>query len=267
METDNYRKGKLSPGNFGYVCRMIDILYKNKCMKTLTKTSFFIGIALLGITSLQAQTADDIVQKYMDAVGGKTALAGIKSMIIESNMEVAGNDAPSTTTILVGKGWRSETDFNGMKIIQCVTTSGGWVQNPPMGIATPTAMTADQAKVYQLNLQLNPLVNYAAAGYKLELTGHDSADYKLHMTGNGSDAIYYINMKSYLLDKVVSTQSANGQTAETTISFSDYRKTDAGMMFPFSQTLDLPQISLTLTHKKVTVNSTIDPAVFDMPKQ
>ena len=237
-------------------------------MKTLIKSSFFIGVAFLGITTLHAQTADEIVNKYIDAIGGKTAIAGVKSLIVESNMNIQsmGIDAPMTQTILVGKGYKSETDFNGTKIVNVFTSTGGWVLNPPMGVATPTAIPADQAKAGQLSMQLFPLANYVASGYKIELIGHDSADNKIKMTGSGSDATYYVNIKTSLLDKVVSTVTANGQTAETTYSFSDYRKTDAGMLYPYTVTLDLPQISLAMTTKKITVNPTVDPAIFDMPK-
>jgi hypothetical protein len=260
-------KGKLSPGNIGYVCCIIDILYKKKSMKALTKTSFFIGIALLGITSLHAQTADDIVQKYITAVGGKDAIAAVKSLVTETTMQVMGTDVPSTTTVLVGKGYKNEFELNGTKMVQCYNTNGGWILNAMMGAPTPTALPAEMAKAGLLQLQVDPLANYAANGYKIELVGHDSADYKIHMTGSGVDATYYINMKTWLSDKVVTKVSANGQDTETSITFSDYRKTDFGVMFPFAMTLDLPQISISIAVKKVTANSTIDPAIFDMPKK
>ena len=48
---------------------------------------------------------------------------------------------------------------------------------------------------------------------------------------------------------------------------SDYRKTDAGILYPFTESLDLPSMSLGISIKKITVNPTIDPTIFDMPKQ
>ncbi len=109
--------------------------------------------------------------------------------------------------------------------------------NPMAGAATPTALTDEQAKAGKLQLQIDPLANYAANGYKVEFLGKDSADYKLKMTGNGADVTYYINMKTYLIDKAVS----KGDQGETTINMSDYRKTDAGILYPFTESLDLPQ--------------------------
>ncbi|HET6253272.1 MAG TPA: hypothetical protein VFE32_04335 [Puia sp.] len=233
-------------------------------METLRKRSLFVLTALLAITTLHAQTADDIVNKYVTAVGGKDVINNVKSLIIENTVSIPAMsiDMTSTTTIVVGKGYKSESEYQGNKIIQCISDKGGWAVNPMMGAATPTAMPDDQVKAMKLNLQVDPLANYAANGYKVELLGKDSADYKLKMTGTGVDVTYYINMKTYLIDKVVS----HSAEAETTITFSDYRKTDAGLFYPYATTLDLPQISLSMATKKVTVNPTVDPTAFDMPK-
>ena len=234
-------------------------------METLSKRSFFVLAALLAFTTLRAQTADDIVNKYVAAVGGKDAINGVKSLLVESTVQVMGNDLASTTTIVVGKGYKNESDFQGTKMVQCVNDKGGWILNPMMGAPTPTAMTDEQAKAGKLQLQVDPLANYAASGYKVELIGKDSADYKLKMSGSSVDVTYFISMKTYLIDKVVS--DAPGGQGTTTINFSDYRKTDAGLMYPYAETLDLPSnMSLSIAIKKITINPTIDPTIFDMPK-
>jgi hypothetical protein len=244
---------------------MINIFYKNKYMKTLIKRSFFILMVPVGMTTLHAQTVEDITGKYVNAIGGKTVLASIKSLTIESSIDVMGQEAPSTTNILVGKGFKSETDIQGQKMVQAVTPDGAWAIMPG---GTPTAAPADQAKasVMQLEIPSNPLANYAAKGIKVELIGKDSADFKLQASTPGVTSTYYINMKTYQLDKTVSKISAGGQDVETTISYSDYRKTDAGYVIAYATTLELPQITLTINVKKVTVNGTIDPTIFAMPK-
>jgi hypothetical protein len=261
-------KGKKPPGILDYVCRIIDILYKTKSMETLMKRSFFALAALMALTTtLRAQTADDIVNKYVAAIGGKDALSSVKSLILENSVSVQGMDLTSTTTILVGKGYKNETEFQGTKMVNCVTDKGGWVLNPMMGAPTPTALPDDQAKAGRIQTLVDPLANYAANGYKVELIGQDTADYKLKMTGNGVEVTYYINMKTYLADKLVNKGSVGGQDGETTISFSDYRKTDAGILYPYATAIETPQYSLAMTIKKLTVNPTVDPTAFDMPKQ
>jgi hypothetical protein len=234
-------------------------------MKTLIKRSFFILGSFLVITTLHAQSVDDIIGKYIDAVGGKTVLGNIKSLTIENSIDVAGQEAPNTTYILVGKGFKSQTDIQGMKMVQSVTPDGAWMDVP--GGSGATALPADQAKTMTSQMDIpNSLPYYAARGFKVELTGKDTADYKLKMTLPSATATYYINMKTYLIDKEVDNATTNGQEVESTRSFSDYKKTDFGYVMAYTQTLELPQITLTITTKKVTVNGTIDPAIFAMPK-
>src|SRR5580658_8040803 len=114
-------KGKKPPGILDYVCRIIDILYKTKSMETLRKRSFFALAALLALTTtLRAQTADDIVNKYVAAIGGKDALSSVKSLTIQATSTIMGNDGPTTITIVVGQGYKSASEFGGSKIVTCV---------------------------------------------------------------------------------------------------------------------------------------------------
>src|SRR5688572_7149153 len=94
-------------------------------------------VMLAAITSIagivQAQTADEIVNKHIDAIGGKDKINGIKTVYTEYDMDVMGQQAPGVTYVLNGKGYRNEMDFGGQKIIQVVTDKGGWGINPMMG--------------------------------------------------------------------------------------------------------------------------------------
>src|SRR5215472_1556238 len=80
-----------------------------------------------------APTADEVIQKYLAAVGGKDAISQVKSISTESSVQVMGNEAPSTTVIVDGVGYKSETEFNGMKIVTCYNDKGGWSVNPMAG--------------------------------------------------------------------------------------------------------------------------------------
>jgi hypothetical protein len=246
---------------------MVNIFYKNKYMKTLRKQSLFVLAALALVTTCRAQTAEEIVNKSIDAVGGKDAIAAVKSIVYNQTLEVMGQEVSTVTTILAGKGFKSETDFQGIKIITVMTDHGGWGVNPPLGQATPTAMPDEQVKQAQGRLNVVPLLGWSTNGGKLELQGKDSADYKVHLTNTvGTDVVYYINLKTYMLDKTDVTASAGGQTAVVTMHFADYRKTDAGLLVAYSWVQELPQYTLTFTTKSVDVNKPIDPAIFDMPK-
>jgi hypothetical protein len=236
-------------------------------MKTLMKLSALLLAALLVCTNLRAQTVDDIVNKYVAAIGGKTAVDAVKTLYVESDVDYAGNNLPSTTWIINGKGYKNEFDFQGTKIQNCVTDKGGWMINPMLGSSTPTPMPDEQAKSMKGQMNVGgPLYDYAAKGNKVELTGQDSADYLLKVSNGSVNSTIYVNKKTYYMDKLVSRTSIQGQDVEITVSFADYRKLDGGFVFGFSQTIVQPMATVNITHKKVEVNKTIDPAIFEMPK-
>jgi hypothetical protein len=247
---------------------MLDIFYKNKYMETLTKPSVFVLAGMLACTALQAQTADEIISKHVAAIGGKTAIDNVKTLYIESDVDVAGNNAPSTTWIVSGKGYKNELEFGGSKIQNCVTEKGGWTVNPMMGSTTAQPIPDEQFKGMKGQINVGgPLYDYAAKGNKVELIGQDSGDYKIKLTTPSAVTVtFFVNKKTYLIDKTVSTISAQGQDMESTVIFSDYRKLDGGYVINFGQQVTLPMYTLNITHKKVEVNKPIDPAIFDMPK-
>jgi hypothetical protein len=212
---------------------------------------------------------DEIVSKHVDAIGGKDAIGKVKTVVTESTFSMMGADNPSTTTIVDGVGYKSELEFNGTKMVQCYTDKGGWMINPMAGATTATAMPDD---VYntgkgQINVA-DALVDYAARGSKVELTGKDGNAYKIKLTTKEKvESTFLVDSTSYLITSVATKGKMQDQEVDVTTKLSDYRKTDAGLMMPYAIDVDLGgQFQIAIAVKKVELNKTIDPAVFEMPK-
>jgi hypothetical protein len=215
------------------------------------------------------QTADEIVGKYVAAIGGKAAISQVKSVSMENSATMMGGENPSTTTIVDGAGYKNETDFNGTKIEQCYTDKGGWTINPYAGAATATPMPDDVYNAGKSQIFVGgPLYNYAARGGKVELLGKDGGAYKIKLTSKENvEAVYLIDATSYLITTVTSKGKMQDQDVEITTRLSDYRKTELGYTIPYAVDLDFGgQFQLTIAVKKVELNKTIDPAIFAMPK-
>jgi outer membrane lipoprotein-sorting protein len=236
----------------------------------LVKITAVLLLALTGFTGTQAQTADDIVNKYIDALGGKDKLSQVKTVHMENTSQAMGNEGPSTINLVTGVGFKLVSDFNGQSVIIAVTDKGGWQVNPFAGAATPTAMPDDMLKQSKGRLDpFGPLYNYAAKGNKVELQGKDGNAFKLKVTNADSiETTLYVDATTYFITKAVSTAQMMGQTMEVTTTFSNYKKVDpVGVFFPYSYEISYGgQFSVTTTVNKIEVNKTIDPSIFVMPK-
>jgi hypothetical protein len=230
-------------------------------------------IGLLLIAQTKAQTADEIVNKYFDAIGGRAKLETVKTSYSEGEMNIMNNPAPFVSSVVDGKASRTEMNFNGQKIINCYSAGAGWSVNPLAGITEPTPMPAEQVGMGPMTYDLKgPLYNYAAKGYKLELAGKEklyTADvFKLKLNTKDSTEIdCYIDAASWLLLKLVIKVTVSGQPVEISIANSNYQKTNIGLLMPFVSEVSYPGLTIVSTTKMMDLNREIDPAIFVMPKK
>lgn len=215
-----------------------------------------------------SQTADEVIEKHLAALGGRDVLSKVNTIYMESIIDVMGNQAPAVFYQVNGKGFKSEVDFNGSKIISVVTDKSGWSVNPMMGSSTPEPMPEEQYKQSKMQLYVtSPLLDYKTNGYNVELLPKDGELLKLKVTSpENITSTYFIDPSTFLMQKSVSTSSMQGQTVEVTTTFTDYKKTEQGFVMPHKFETDLGQFTLSYTINKVEVNKPIDVAIFEIPK-
>ena len=233
-----------------------------KLIKTL-----MIGATAFLATTAQSQTVDEIISKHVEAIGGKEKLSQVKSLYTENSVDVMGNAAPQKEYLLNGKGYKSEVDFNGTSIVQCFTDKSAWTINPMAGGSEAQAVPDAIYKSGKPQIYLGgALVDYTAKGYKAELIGKDGGNFKIKVTGDGNETYYFIDAATYLLNKSIIKSEVMGQTVDVTTTYSDYKKTDFGIMYPYAKNIDMGMLQLAQKVEKVEVNKAIDPKIFDMPK-
>ena len=100
----------------------------------LIRTSAIAIVAMLISVFTFAQTAEEIVTKYVEAIGGAAAWKKVNSLYYEGKITVQGAEVNVTLTALNGKGVRQNISFGGMTGYQIVT---------PTAAAKPTSIDAD----------------------------------------------------------------------------------------------------------------------------
>lgn len=236
------------------------------------KKSLFALLGTIGLAfslTAEAQTADDIINKHIDAIGGKDKLSQVQSIVIDGTMQIMGGSNPFHTSIVTGKGYKNEMEFNGTKMVQCITDKGGWAINPMTGSSDPAPMADEEYTSQKDNIYPGgPLFDYAAKGSKAELLANEKLGdvdaYKIKLTNAaGAEYTFYIDPKSYYILKMVRTSNAG----EMSVVYSDYRKTDYGTVYAFANEITLPQgFTLTSAIDKVVFNSQVSPEIFTMGK-
>jgi len=219
----------------------------------------------------QGQTAEEVIGKYINAIGGKEKISQISSLYTESKMAVMGMEIPSKTTILNGKGMKQEMEVMGSSSITCCTDKGGWSINPMAGGSDPVDMPAEQYNMAKSQMQIGaPFINYIESGLKVELLGKEqvgsSAAFKIKLTRpDNSFSTYYFDSNTYYLIKSVQKGNMQGQEVEMENLYSNFKKLDFGYTMPFTTKLNTGQMEMESTVTKAEVNNPVDPAIFNKP--
>lgn len=230
-----------------------------------------IVLSILAITTMaKAQTADDIITKHIEAIGGKDLLAQVKSIYFEGSATAMGNDYPTNTTILAGKGFKTVTSVNGSDIIQCFTDTSGWSVNPFAGQTDPTPLPPDMVKRGKTSIVIgSPLIDYKAEGYKDSLEGRELINginaYKIKLSQPGISITYYIDPNTYYILKSDTEFNMNGTNINSTTFYSNYKKTVVGFIVPYTLGVNNMGTDVTINYATVTVNKDVDPKIFIMP--
>lgn len=221
------------------------------------------GLLFAGMVA-KAQTADEVVQKYLNAIGGEAAWRKVNTMKATGAINAQGTEITLTLITANGKGFRTDYTVMGMSGYSIITPNAGWYFNPGGGQTKAEPMTPDQVKQSQDQLDLQgELVDYKKKGHKVEFLGKDELEgtdcYKLKLvTKSGKEETWYIDQSNNYLIRSVAKQTIDGKEVESATNFSNYQKLDGGIVFPMTLGTENGEINLS----KVEINQPVDDKVF-----
>jgi hypothetical protein len=238
-------------------------------MKNTILSGFLFFLASAG----QAQSADDIIAKNLDAMGGK-AWDTIRTVITEAKVTVQsapGMEIPLTMTIVNNKSARIDVSVMGMTQSSCINGDQGWANNPFQGKTDAEPLTADQVKQMKEMTDLSgPLHNYKQKGYTVEYVGKEDMEgtevHKIKVVISPTQTQYFlIDPASGYALKNVSISTIDGKEIKAETNYSNFKKV-GGVTFPYTIEQDNPMMGSTVTTvSAVKVNPVVDPKSFEMP--
>ena len=231
----------------------------------MKKVLLSITLFVAAIFTVNAQSADEVIAKYITEIGGAEKWSKIQSIKIEGQIEVQGVKIPFTMQGAQMKGMRLDAEFQGNKIIDITTPTKGWAQNPLAGKASLSPISEDELKqkLDDLDIQ-DAFVDYKAKGSVIESLGKDEVDgneyFKIKMTSkNGNEKTYFFDTKTNLIYKIESIVKQQGQEMKSEQKLLDYQTIDYGIKIPFKQ----DQGQMMMVTKKITINPAIDATIFN----
>jgi hypothetical protein len=238
---------------------------KHFFMKKIKFLSLLTLSFLMAATTF-AQTADEIINKHIEAIGGAENWKKINTVKQEASISVQGMDIPVVITFVHNKAFKQEFTVMGMTGYSIITVDGGWNFSPMAGQTKPEPITADELKYGkdQLDLQ-GEFLDYKAKGHSLEVLAKEDVDgTECHVVKinrkSGTESVFYFDPKTYYMIRTKSKVVANGQEVESIVNMSNFQKLPEGIVMPF--TMENSAVPAPITVTKVVINGPVDEATF-----
>ncbi len=248
-------------------------------MKNIKKITVLM-VAILSVLIVKAQTADEIINKYLETIGGKDKWKSVTSVKMIGKAKGRGMELP--LTILQAKGGKQRVSISvqGMEITQMAFDGNtAWATN--FMTMKPEKMEAEDTENMKKAIAdfPDPFIDYAAKGYKAELEGKEKIEgtecFKIKLTKKPEiiegkeveNVVYYFfdteNYVPLVVRNVIKKGQFKGMTTDAV--FSDYQEVN-GLFFAFSMANKMNgQVTESIAFEKVEVNVAVDDKMFAFP--
>ena len=246
-------------------------------MKTAVRLLVAVA-ALCWAHEASAQTADEVVEKYLTALGGRAALAKLTSRTMTGTITLTTPQGdlsgpveiyavPPNKSRTVVKLDLSAFGAGQMMVDQRFNGTTGYVIDTLQGNRD---IAGGQVENMKNSVFPTPMLAYKERGATVELSGKDKVGgrdaYVLVLTPkSGSTSRQFIDAETFLpLRAIIKMELPQIGEVEQTTEFSDYREVD-GVKIPFAVRATSSVQSSSIVISKVEHNTKIDDALFSKP--
>jgi hypothetical protein len=231
-----------------------------------------VGLALCAMP-LAAQTADDIIAKYIKTVGGMEKIQAVKTL--RRTGKFTGGGGFEAAVLQENKRpnlVREEFSLQGLTGVNAYDGKTGWKIEPWQGKKDPEALSEEEMKQILEDSDFDePIVNSQQKGNKVEFVGLEQVEgtdaYKLKVTlASGDVRYYYMDTDYYVPIKVEMKRMIRGAEQAFEESRGDYKEV-AGWYLPYAIEAGLKGSAdrQKITLEKIEANVVIDDRRFGKP--
>src|SRR4051794_6163957 len=198
-------------------------------------------VVLFSAQSTPPPTAEEIVARYIQRVGGMQRIQAVKSL--RRTGKFIGGGGFEAEVLQENKRpamVRQEFIIQGMAGINAYDGKNGWKIDPFGGKKDPEALGEDEMKdILEAADFDGPLVNYQQKGNKIEYAGTEAVEgtdtYKLKVTmADGEVRNFFIDTEYFVPIKIETKRFIRGAERETETILGDYKSVN-GWYIPYSQ--------------------------------
>lgn len=208
------------------------------------------AILLLGLAAAlavparaEAITAEELIEKNIQARGGTAALKAVSSVKTAGTMTFGGGEFSIelgyAQITKAGSGCRTEVSLQGLTAVTAYSMTEGWQISPFQGRKDPERVSADQFRSNQYCADIaGPLVDHAAKGHRVEYLGTEDFEgtlaHKLKVSlNNGNVDTILLDPDHFLEILVRSKVTERGVESEFETELGSYEQV-AGVWWPFA---------------------------------
>ena len=245
---------------------------------TASKRLFVTAFVVTWVGIASAQTADEIVEKSLTAMGGRAALGKLTSRSSTGTMTVStpGGDISGTIEVLHQRPNKSRTlitldltalGAGSMVRDQRFDGTSGYALDSMRG---NHEITGGQLEMMKHNIFPTPFLDYKERGTKVEVAGKEKVGerdaYLLTLTpASGPSSKVFIDAESFLpIKSIVTVNLPEVGDVEQTTELSDYRDVD-GVQVPFKIRGSSSIQTFTIVVTKVQHDVKVDESLFAKP--
>lgn len=214
-------------------------------------------------------TVDQVLDKFVQAIGGKAAVEKLNSRIAKGTFEIPSMGVSGTTEMFAKAPGKNSTvvDMPGFGTFkQAFDGKTGWSQDPMNGLRDMSAMELAAAKIdedFYRDIRMKELYPKIEIKGKAKVGERDA--YLLEAPGPaGSPDKFYFDAQSGLLLKTEGERDSPQGKAMLETFLEDYKEID-GVKLSFTIRINNPAISFTIKLSEVKHNVPVDDSKFVKP--